>query len=163
MRKLYNINYSQLMLLLTPVAMRSDTFTSLLMAISKPIEVLNRQFYNHVKHLSTRINAQVCYMQAMLNDEFDFYERRIKVRAANFDHLLLWKQSSNKPIMLEHEEGINFKPFLLWKDSSFGKDSIDFEVVLPNGYWLTSLEEQRLKQLVNNNKIASKKYRIVYG
>jgi hypothetical protein len=165
MKKYYNVDYSRLMLLLTPVILRSDVVTVILNALSLPLDSLNSDFVAYMQSLLTRANAQTCYMQAMLNDEFDYYERRITVRTAviDTDSLLLWRESKNKPAMIFREGTEGFTPRLLSRDGLAGANNVDFEIVFPRGYTLSVPELRHLKSLVNRNKPASKKYRIVYG
>jgi len=164
MKKYYNINYSLLVLLLTPVLLRNEVVKIFITSLVKPLDLLNSSFNTFVQSLSTSINAQTCYIQALLNDNFDFVERRIRVRIApiDFDFFLLWKENKNKPIMISKEAAEGFTPYLLNRDSQIGANNTDFEVVFPMGYTLSVPELKRLRILVNQNKIASKKYSIVY-
>lgn len=164
MKKYYNINYSLLVLLLTPVILRNDVETTLITSLAKPLDSLNNDFNAYIQSLDTRIKAQNCYMQAMLNDEFDYNERRIIVRTApiDFDYFLLWKENQNKPVMVSKEGTDVFTPYLLNRDGQISVNNIDFEVVFPKGYTLSVSELRHLKTLVDQNKLASKKYRITY-
>ena len=164
MKKYYNINYSLLVVLLTPTMLRNDVETALLTSLAKPLDSLNNEFNAYVQSLETQINAQICYMQAMLNDEFDFNERRIRVRTApiDFDYYLSWKENQNRPITISCEETDGFTPYLLSRDGLIGANNVDFEIVFPRGYTLSVSELRHLRTLVNQNKLASKKYRIVY-
>ena len=164
MNKYYNIGYPLLHLLLTPVMLRNPLFSAFLIAFARPFEVLNVDFRAYVQSLETQTNSQICYMRAMLNDEFDYIQRRIKIRQASTDDSgrLLWKESQNKPIMLYIEGTPDTTPFLLNRDFQIGSDNFDFEIVMPTNMALSVLEIRRLKALVNQNKLASKKYRIVY-
>ena len=164
MKKYYNINYSLLAVLLTPALLRNDAQTALLTSLAKPLDLLNNDFNAYVQALETQIKAQACYMQALLNDEFDYNERRIKVRTApiDFDCYLLWKENQDKPILISSEGSAGFAPYLLSRDGQAGSNSIDFEVVLPGFFYLSTDEERRMKALVNKHKLASKKYRITH-
>lgn len=164
MMKYYNINYSLLVLLLTPTMLRNNVEIALLTSLAKPLDSLNNEFNAYVQSLETRIKAQTCYMQAMLNNEFDFNERRIRVRTASihFDYYLLWKENQNKPILISKEGTDGFTPYMLSRDDLIGANNVDFEIVFPRGYTLSVSELRHLKILVNQNKLASKKYSIVY-
>jgi hypothetical protein len=164
MRKYYDINYSLLVLLLTPVLLRGDVETTFITSLGGPLDSLCNDFNEYAQSLDTRVKAQTCYMQAMLNDEFDFNERRIRVRTApiDFDYYLLWKENQNKPIMVTKEGTADFAPYLLTRDGQNGANNADFEIVFPKGYTLSVSELRHLKILVNQNKLASKKYHIVY-
>ena len=161
MKKYYNINYSLLVVLLTPTMLRNNIETALLTSLVKPLDSLNNDFNAYVQSLETKTKAQTCYMQAMLNDEFDFNERRIRVRTAaiDFDYYLLWKENQNKPIKVFRD---GFTPYILSRDGLIGTNNVDFEIVFPRGYTLSVSELRYLRTLVNQNKLASKKYAIVY-
>jgi len=164
MKKYYNINYSLLVLLLTPVVLRNDMVKIFIMSLAKALDSLNNDFNAFTQSLQTEISAQTCYMQAMLNDNFDFVQRRIRVRTApiDFDSFLLWKENQNKPTMISIESADGFTPYLLNRDGQMGANNVDFEVVLPKFWVMSAPELKRLRILLNQNKLASKKYSIVY-
>ena len=164
MNRYYNIGYPLLYLLLTPILLRNDLQTALLVSLARSMEALNVQFRAYVQSIEVDVKAQVCYMQAMLNDEFDFIQRRIRIRQAvsDDDALLLWRENQNKPIMLYREDSPDFVPFMLSRDNQIGANNIDFEVVMPTNMSLSAIETTRMKALINRNKLASKQYRIVY-
>jgi len=164
MKKYYNINYPLLALLLTPVILRNDMVKTFIISMAKALDSLNNDFNTFVQSLQTTISAQTCYMQRALNDNFDFVRRRIKVRTApiDFDSFLLWKENQNKPIMISTESAGGFTPYLLNRDGQIGANNADFEVVFPMGYMFSAAELKRLRILLNQNKLASKKYSIVH-
>ena len=164
MNKYYNIGYPLLHLLLTPVMLRKKLQTALLISLARPFELLNVDFRAFVQTLEVRVNAQVCYMQAILNDEFDYLQRRIRIRQVqpSDDAQLLWRENQNKPILIYIEGTPDTIPYLLNRDSQIGLNNADFEIVMPTNMALSTFEIRRLKALVNQNKLASKKYRIVY-
>ena len=164
MNRYYNIGYPLLHLLLTPVMLRNPLQSAFLIALARPFEVLNVDFRAYVQSLETQTNSQVCYMQAMLNDEFDYIQRRIRVRQAQPDDSIsfIWKESQNKPVIIYMEGIPEYKPYMLNRDFQIGTNNVDFEIVMPTNMALSTLEIRRMKALVNQNKLASKKYRIVY-
>ena len=164
MERYYNINYSLLIMLLTPVSLRNEAMSALLMSLMRPMDSLNSDFREYAQSRITQINAQVCFMQAMLNNEFDYYDRRIRIRTTeiDIDSYLLWQESQNKPQMISKETSDNHVPYLLNRDSQIGANTPDFDIVFPVGYALTTTESRRVRILVNRHKLASKKYQIVY-
>jgi hypothetical protein len=161
MKKYYKVNYSLLALLLTPIVLRMKIFMGLLSSMMRPLELLHTKFITYAESLITKANAQICYMQSIINDEFDYYQRRIIVRniTPDTDALLLWKENQNKPMMLQRDGAEN--PLLLNRDGQIGANNIDFEAVLPFFFILSTDEERRIKTIINKNKLASKKYRII--
>ena len=170
MKKYYNIDYSQLMLLLLPVLLRNDLVKIFITSLVKPLDSLNNKFGSFIQSRQTNISAQKCYMQAMLNDEFDFSKRRIRVNTAPIDffYFLLHTEEYAKPMMISKEnldemgDPNNFIIRLLNRDGQIGAGNADFDVVLPIGYTLSTEEEKRMRVLINRNKITPKKYNIIW-
>lgn len=158
MKKYYNINYSLLVLLLTPTLLRNDLIRLLLLALIKPLNELQNDFVRFDESLQTKNNAQICYMQAMINDMFDFYDRRIKVRNNEFDFssLLTWKITTTKRTMVGTRESGN--EYLRNAKGQIGANVPDFEIVFPAGFTLSQDEQRNLRLLINRNKLATKKY-----
>lgn len=125
-----------------------------------PLSVIHRSVTNYVNQLNTSVNSQVCYMEKMLNDAFDYYERRIAIRDASvsYNDFFLFDESSDMAVLVSDTEAI------LWVDNNrLGSTASDFEVVFPSGYTFTENEEREIRKMINDNKLASKKYKIVYG
>ena len=162
MKKYYNINYSLLVLLLTPTLLRNDLVRLFLLSMIKPLDDLQNDFFRFDESLQTKNNAQICYMQAVINDEFDFYERRIKIRNYEFDFnsLLILDKSNNQRV--PYTEQFTTPPYIIMEKGVIGADQIDFEVVFPVGFTLSSDEQRRLKILIHKNKLSTKKYIISY-
>ena len=162
MERYYNINYSLLIMLLTPVSLRNKVMSAFLMSLMNPLDSLNSDFRGYAQSRNTQINAQVCFMQAMLNNEFDYYDRRIRIHTTeiDIDSYLLWKELQDKPQMISKEASDNH--YLLNRDNQIGANTPDFDIVFPVGYALTHTESRRIRILVNRHKLASKKYQIVY-
>lgn len=158
MKKYYNINYSLLVLLLTPTLLRNDLFRLFLLSLIRPLDDLQSDFVRYDESLQTKNNAQICYMQAVINDEFDFYERRIKIRnyVFDFDSLLTWKITTVKRTVVGTRGSGN--EYLRNAKGQIGANVTDFEIVFPVGYELSQNEQRNLRLLVNRNKLATKKY-----
>lgn len=166
MRNIYNISFSRVALLLVAFFIRKKTLIALLSALMRPLEDLSEEFTLYHGNIDTSVKSQICYMRGMINDEFDYYDRRIKIRTAPLDkdYYLLWQDQYDKPIMVYNEDyPETFKPYLLSKDGQIGTNNPDFEIVLPEGYSLSEQERIRMESLINNHKLASKKYIITNG
>ena len=165
MKKYFNLDFDALVVLLLPTFLRGRITVALLRAFVRPLSVLHGRFLDYSNSLAVETGAKVCYMQALLTDEFDYFQRRIKIRpcATDADSLLLHKEILNKPLMLPKEGSEGHAPFLLNRDGQIGSNAADFEVVLPVFFYLSSEEKKRMKTLVNRNKLTTKKYAIVNG
>jgi hypothetical protein len=166
MKNIYNISYSRVALLLLPFIIRQKTIIAFMAAFMRPLEIMNEDFGAYRYSIDTSVNSQICYMRAKLNDYFDYYERRIKVRTAslNKDYYLLWQDQANKPNMIYDETQLEtFKLYMLNKDWQIGANNADFEIIFPVGYILSNNDRNQVEALVNNNKLASTKYIIING
>lgn len=166
MKNIYNISYSRVALLLVPFIIRKKTLIAFLAAFMRPLENLNEDFAAFRNSVDTSVKSQICYMRGMLNDQFDYFERRIRIRTASLDksYYLLWQDQYNKPIMVYNENSPDiYKPYLLSKDGQIGTNNPDFEVILPPGYILSENDRIQMIAIVNNHKLASKKYIISNG
>lgn len=166
MKNIYNISYSRAALILLPFILRKKTIIAFMAAFMRPLEVMNDDFVSYRQSIDTSVNSQICYMRAMLNDYFDYYERRIKIRTAPLDkdYYLLWQDQVNKPNMIYDEtQSETYKPYMLNKDWQIGINNTDFEIVFPIGYVLSKQDKNQVEALVNSHKLASKKYIITNG
>lgn len=161
MKKYYNTNYSLLVTLLLPIRLRKNITAILLRSLVRPLELISESFIEYIEALVVSANSQVCYMEAMINDEFDFIERRIKIRTTDVDleALITWKKTTNKRILIPSHN--TDQRFLLNAKGQIGANGKDFEIVFPLGYTLSESEMTKLKQIVNRHKLSTKKYIVV--
>ncbi|MBF0576591.1 hypothetical protein [Dysgonomonas sp. GY617] len=158
----YNISFSRLALLLLPMRWRKNAIVALMSSLVRPLAVLHSRFINYTNSLDTDVLCQVCYLEGRLNDLYDYYDRRIFIRDTpiNFDDFILHKEITGKPILLS-KEGTG-DPYILVRNNMLGTTITDFDVVFPYGYNFSDDELKKLRSIINSNKLASKKYRIVY-
>ena len=162
-KRYYDIVYSRLALLLLPTELRKQIIMAFATAMVRPLEILHEEFISWSNALETETKSQVCYLRGLLNDEFDYFERRIQIRTSpiDFDYYLFWLEEKNKPVILWDENSEDYKPYLLSKDGYIGSTNSDFDIVFPTGYTLSKEETIRLKSIVNQHKLVSKIYRII--
>lgn len=162
MKNFYNISFSRLIASHLANRIRNSVFIAYLLMLVHPLEELQSIFLSYVNTLNTDIYSQICYMRTMLNDEFDFYERRIKIRTVkpDFNSILTWHISTPRRILVG-ERGSGSE-CLRNARGQLGRNIPSFEIVFPVGFLLSDSELGKLKSLVNNNKLASKQYIIVY-
>lgn len=164
MKNYYNISFARLAVIHLASRIRNSVMIAFVMVLMKPLEDLQFQFLDYVHSVNTTVNSQVCYMRGMLNDEFDYHERRILVRTVkkDVDKLLTWDISIPKRMIICTKGFDSYEPLLREKKGQLGKKLIDFEVVFPKGFSYTESELDRLKSKINSHTLASKKYNIVY-
>lgn len=166
MRNIYNISFSRAAMLLLPFIIRQRLVLAFIAAFMQPLERMNEEFESYRSSLDTSVNSQICYMRAMLNNHFDYYERRIRVRTVmiNEPFHLLWSERQGDYSMLYDEDGEEYTPLpLLNSDGQIGSDNKDFEIVFPEGHILSDNDKNQLAALVNNHKLASKIYQVTNG
>jgi hypothetical protein len=130
--------------------------------MTNPLDTIQRDFVRFDESLQTKSNAQICYMQGVINDEFDYYERRIKVRNYEFDFssLLTWNINTTKRTLVGTRGSGN--EYLRNAAGQIGANVTDFKIILPDKFFLSVDEEKKMRILVNKNKLASKKYIITH-
>ena len=77
----YKLNFKKLALLLLPTNFRMPMVTALFYAVMTPfnsLQVRFKQYRDEVYYALTH-KPQTCHLQAVLNDEFNFEQRRITV------------------------------------------------------------------------------------
>jgi hypothetical protein len=138
---------------------------ALVKAMMVPLDNLDKSFRAYYESLDTNVYSQVCYMQGVLNNNFDPLERRIRITPAVLDRtsFLYWLQSKNRPVRIYKEGTSGFIPRMESKDGQIGTGNPDFRIVLPAGFVLSESEETRMCAFVNQNKLASKQYIITNG
>lgn len=161
-KRYYNISFSQLIVMLLPPIMHFDIVIAFASAVIYPLSQIHKAFTLLIAKTDTSVNSQVCYMQAVLNDRYDYYERRIMVRDSDIDNdsFFLFDEGKGKASMLSDEGGGDA---MMWVDNNYlGSTNTDFDIVFPRGYALSDNEYRALRQFVNSNKLASKRFKIVY-
>lgn len=166
MRNIFNINYSRAAVLLLPLILRKKLLTAFLSAAMRPLDGLNGEFAFFRRSVDASSHSQTCRLRSLLNDYFDYYERRIYIRPAPLDkdYYLLWEEGAAKPVVLESEARAGDRqPYLAERDGQIGSGNTDFEIVLPAGYRLSNNDKNQLAALVDGHRLASKKYVITNG
>lgn len=156
--KEYDVDFKKLFMDLIPV--RRCRLIAFLGVIASLLQSVHSDFLSYRDNVKIGLMTQNCYLRGLLNDWFDAYERRIRLRniKPNYDAFLLWKKSNNKPIKLS-----NNTPFLLQNEKAMMLSQIDFEVILPKGYTLDVKQLAFMKKIIDENKLPSKKYVIRNG
>lgn len=143
-------------------------------------QLLNEFKVNRANNLYwVNINSQVCHIRGMLNDAFDITERRIKVSNGwTNDWLVLWSsatfnaEKNGVPVFTKKAtettvDGFGNKTLkndnavMVYRQGSVGSLGYDFVVEIPVAMQGT-IDEERVKAMVNANRLASKRYKITY-
>lgn len=161
----YNINFRTTGIMLLPTFLRKPMLIAVTTAIMKVLDEQQREMHRFLESLEMETYSQTCFLEGLINDSFDYFERRIIVRNAPIDkdYYLFWEEAQNKPVKLMEETAPDFEPYMLSIDGQIGCFNYDFEIVLPAGFELSPEETNRLIALVDSHKLSSKRYRIING
>jgi len=176
-----NISFKKLALLLLPISLRQTRLYAFLEATTMPFQTLLSAFKsNRLNNIYVvNMNGQVCRLRRMLNDNFDFSTRRIYIKNGyTSDWLKVWRQDTfnnedNGQIVLTEKASSTVTsvtgnkthnvndPVMVYKQGSVGSIGYDFFVVVPEAL-RASFDENRMRVLIDEYKLVSKRYNIIY-
>ena len=161
----YNINFAQYGVQMLTTNLRVELGMSFVKAIMAPLDDLHAQFTIFRNSIDYKSYSQVCYMQGLLNDYFDPLERRIRVKNSFIDEdsYYYWLESKEKSVETFKENTVGFVPRIENEEGQIGSTNSDFDVVLPKGFALSEEENTRMRNIINQSKLASKLYTITNG
>ncbi len=156
--KVYNISFPVLAAWLTPRAFRKTRLGILVKCCVFPLTFLHNSFlkYRKAKIYQLLITPQVCYLERMLNDKYDYTLRRIRIDDAVW-HLpvFIFQEDELKPVYL-HIESEN-KPVYLYNDGEAGIALNDFVVLVPVDI---NFLESEMRGAIDSYKLFGTKYTI---
>ncbi|MCD8041450.1 MAG: hypothetical protein LUH10_00140 [Tannerellaceae bacterium] len=158
----YDIQLRKLGMLLLPAFLRKSLLCAFVYTIVSPLENIYGRFMNFRLESLYRIkyNGQVCYLRAVLNDQFDPLQRRITITenpGANNSVVIVRDKNYNEPIPVRQPDKVEKVMYLR---GVAGKYAYDFWVNIPTV--LSETETAKLKSVVNTYKLASKRFNINY-
>lgn len=158
MDRIFSIEFTRLSRLLTPVPLRKATLLAWLQVLVSAVAKLHQQFKrNRSNNLyMLAITPQVCYLEKMLNDRFDFGDRRIYISdPIGQDVWYAYQDAELKPehMYQESEE----QPVYTYSDNEAGVITTDFVVHVPASL---NFNENEMKALLDMYKMAGKRYKI---
>ncbi|MDR2147711.1 MAG: hypothetical protein LBE91_14755 [Tannerella sp.] len=164
MRNFYKFNAEHFGILLTPVRLRRPLFLALLGAMMKPVDGFRASFAAYVDNVVGENKGQVCQLERVLNDRFDPVQRRIYIENTDMpiNTALLWRTAMDMPWYLPRADN-PAEPVRLYRNGKMGDDGFDFYVVIPFPFVFGERDEIDFKNILNGNKIASKRYRLRIG
>lgn len=165
--KLFKIDYKRLVLLLLPPCLRYPRIYALLLALTFGIEGLYRSFSRQREADLTRLrrNGQVCYLRALLNEELDPEQQRIRIGDASLpgEWIMAYTESAAYQLLINTEPGTEGRPVpVLYDEAAILENTSFFTVYVP---WNEDMDDMtnRLRSLMNGYKLLSKTYIIQYG
>lgn len=160
----YNVNMKRLALLVLPTWLRRPLISALIYAGVTPLARLVqdlRKYRNNTRY-RLRHNGQVCKLRGVLNDEFDPVHRRITIEdrcsSAMIEASIIYCRNVGRWVMLPRRGSGGI---VIHREGFSGTSGYDFWVNVPDEL-RTAGTERRMRAIVNNYKLASKRYAINY-
>lgn len=159
----YDVNFKRLALLLLPTSWRRPIIASITYAMVSPFSYIYTHFMRFRSESNYRLthNGQVCYLRAVLNDTFDPIERRITItdQTTNIGNITLHLRSENQEKLLPQRGAI--KIMIINRRGFGGVNGYDSWINIPAVLY-ASIDTTRVKAIVANYKLASKRFSINY-
>ena len=158
MNKIYDIDFSRLVQMLVPPVVRRLVTVSWLLALIRPVVTIYQGFirYRKQKLYELTITPQVCYLERLLNDKYDFILRRIRIDDTLDKHpIYLFQEDELKPVFI-YQQSEN-KPVYLFTDGEAGDLLDDFVIFVPSSI---KFSDNEMLQLVKSYRLAAMKPKI---
>lgn len=150
---MFKIVFTKLVQWLLPSFLRLPNISLFLLAANKGLRDSYTVFLTYRDSALYRLNhnSQVCYLQAVLNDYFDFTLRRICiVDFSAYGAIFFWVDTDTSHVVFMGDEN----PVFFFNDDV----GIDFTVQIPKDIVTDNSSIAHLKSLVNYYKLAGKQY-----
>jgi hypothetical protein len=157
-KRIYYFNWRKLIRWLTPQALRKPRFMAFLRGFMSGVQYVHAAFidFKLATEYQLTITGQVVYLEKMLNDRWDFLQRRIYITdGVNYEALWLALDVEDKPQWLAVDS--ENKPLWLCLDAETTLFSGDFTIVIPLDVVFDNAE---LTARVDKYKLASKQYNL---
>lgn len=156
---LYNIDYPELTKAATPAYIRKSRLQAFLQVLISGVVVL----YQDMLRLRTQklyelmITPQVCYLERLLNDRFDFTLRRIRVvDGIDKPPYYIYQQPELKPKYVRNRAEATPAQYIYTAGESSSVQD-DFVVLVPLAL---AFGEEEMRSLVKAYKLAGTKFKI---
>lgn len=155
---IYDLKYNKVAEWWTPFPLRSTFLLKFIGVLLTPISQLHQLFLQYRKAVlyELSITPQVCYLEALLNDRYDYSLRRIYIGdPIDKSPMYLYTDAELKPVYfnVDGEPPLQF----LYTDSEATEYADDFIVWVPVSLAFDAVE---MRSLVNKFKMAGMKFKI---
>lgn len=157
-KNIFNINYGKLTAWLTPVKLMSVEMVAWLNALVFPVTVLYQSFlrYRSQKLYALGITPQVCYLEKLLNDRYDYTLRRIRIDdALDKPPTYIFREDELKPLPVYTDA--EALPVYIYTNGESGDIKDDFIILVPKDILFDDVE---MLTLVKGYRLASMKPKI---
>lgn len=129
---IYVVNFARLLRMWMPIDLQVKSWMCWLTALISPLNDVYQNFlqFRKTKLYELSITPQVCYLEGMLNNRYDYTQRRIYIaEAKQFPPLYLYTDDELKPIYLYTDP--EDQPVYLYTDAEGGIEADDFIIMVP--------------------------------
>jgi len=157
--KIYDIDFGKVVRENLRRKKRKPRIMALLNALAKPVVLIHQDFlrYRQAKIYQLLITPQKCYLERLLNDRYDFTQRRIYIKdGIDKPPTFIYQSAELKPLYIyNRSEGKPKKYIYTAGESGDLKD--DFIVFVPMDI---SFESAEMVSLIKGFKLAGTKFKI---
>jgi hypothetical protein len=151
------IIFDELVKHLPPILRGVETLKAWLRVLAASLEYIYQAFltYANQKRYTLQFNGQVIYLEHVLNDTFDGFQRRIYIddqQASNTQPLILTRRNDHQPtITFYHKIEANSISQIIFRQQEL-QTRVSFVVFVPTS--ILSIHQNALRSLVNFYRIA---------
>lgn len=152
---MFNIDFSKLIAICLPAFLRKPIFFAWLKTLCVPvIQIYNEFLKKRDADLYTiRHDSRVFSIEAVLNDRFDYDERRIYITDGfTKDRVYIYTPTEVKPLYL----GVTY----LYNPEDYADTGVDFIVWVPNPITLSDQDLIELNAQVKKYKLGGKRFKV---
>ncbi|RYZ24637.1 MAG: hypothetical protein EOP49_45735 [Sphingobacteriales bacterium] len=156
--RIFNIDYDKLIAWLVPRRIRKVRLHRYLRIVVSGVNFLYQDFrrFRKAKLYELMITPQVCYLERMLNDRYDFTQRRIViVDSQDKPPFYIYQHAELKPKFISRTT--ENKPKFIYTAGESGLLQDDFVVLVPAA---VSFNANEMRSLVKRYKLAGTRFKI---
>jgi hypothetical protein len=146
---------------LVPVKIRGAKMRAWIIALLRPLQTLNGVFaaWGNAVLYEQRFNAQVLYLEHVLNDVFNEIERQIYIddAAVYIDENYIYNQAEPEQTLILYNEDESQPELFLYNASEVYANS-DFVVYVPDTITFDALVEAQMRKIIERYRLAGKRY-----
>jgi len=156
--KIYDIDFGKVVRWNLRRKKRKPLILALLNAMAKPVVLLYQDFlkYRKAKLYQLMITPQKCWLERLLNDRYDFTQRRIYIDdGVDYPPVYIYQHDELKPIFLRQAQ--EDSPVIIYTSGESGDFKDDFVIYVPGDL---VFEDAEMTSLVKAYKLAGTKFKI---
>lgn len=155
---IYNIDFNKITRWNIPPVLRASKLLAFMKILALPFVFVYQDFLNFrkAKLYDLMITPQVCYLESMLNERYDYAQRRIYISdGLEFPPLYLYKDEEIHPVNL-YTDAEN-SPVYLYTDGEGGDYTNDFIVMVPKDVSFSIIE---MRSVLMRKRLAGMRFKI---